>query len=136
MYAIGYYSIHVLPPYDNGQSYTTAAVQYNQSSGLSWAVIAIIASAISIVVIFAIATLLIVCLVYKRRSFMRRRNQTYSVTQPTSDYTPVPPRGYQPVATDDYTTTPTVPSSDVPSEPPPEYTPSVSTDDVPMLTVQ
>ena len=50
----------------------------------------------------------------------------YTPTQPTSDYTP---RGYQPVPTDDYTTTPTAPSSDVPSEPPSEYTPSVSTDD-------
>ncbi|XP_065914887.1 uncharacterized protein [Dysidea avara] len=47
-------------------------------------------------------------------------------TQPTSEYTPVPPRGYQPVATDEYTTTPAVPSSDdIPSEPPPKYTSSV-----------
>ncbi|XP_065913892.1 uncharacterized protein [Dysidea avara] len=59
----------------------------------------------------------------------------YTPTQPTNHYTPVPPRDYQPVATDDYTTTPTAPSSDVPSEPPPEYTPSVFTDDVSMLTV-
>jgi len=58
----------------------------------------------------------------------------YTPTQPTSDYTPVPPRGYQPVHTDDYTTTPAAPSSDVPSEPPPEYTPSVSTDTVPLVT--
>ena len=109
--------------------------------------------------------LLAICRVYARHSRTRQRNQTYVITQqrprilvarvtrttvpsgspppppytptkPTSDYTPVPPRGYQPVATGDYTTTPTAPSSDVPSEPPPEYTPSVSTDDVPMLTVQ
>ena len=58
----------------------------------------------------------------------------YTPTQPTNDYTPVPPRGYQPVATDDYTTTPTAPSSDVPSEPPHEYTSRVSTDDVPLVT--
>ncbi|XP_065914679.1 uncharacterized protein [Dysidea avara] len=58
----------------------------------------------------------------------------YTPTQPTNDYTPVPPRSYQPVATDDYTTTPTAPSSDIPSEPPPEYTPRVSTDDVPLVT--
>ena len=51
----------------------------------------------------------------------------YTPTQPTSEYTPVPPRAYQPVATDEYTTTPAAPSSDdIPSEPPPEYTPSVS----------
>ena len=57
----------------------------------------------------------------------------YTLTQPTSDYTPVSPRGCQPVSTNDYTTTPTAPYSDVPSESPPEYTPA---DDVPMLTVQ
>ena len=56
----------------------------------------------------------------------------YTPTQPTNDYTPVPPRGYQPVATDDYTTIPTAPSSDVPSEPPPEYIPTA--DDVPLLS--
>ena len=58
----------------------------------------------------------------------------YTPTQPTSDYTPVPPRGYQPVPTNDYTTAPTAPYSDVPSEPPPEYTPSVSTNTLPVVT--
>jgi len=47
----------------------------------------------------------------------------YTPTQPTSDYNPVPPGGYQPLLCDRYTT-PDTPSSDVPSEPPPEYTPS------------
>ena len=118
---------------------------------------------------FGIIVLLVICRIYVRYSYIRRRNtQTYIVTQqqrpriliarvtrttttvpsgppppppytptqPTSGYTPVPPRGYQPVATDDYTTTPsTAPPSDVPSEPPPEYPSGGSTDDVPILTV-
>jgi len=103
--------------------------------------------------ICGIVVLLVVCRFYVRYSLTRQRNNaTYGHTQsgtlvarvtrtttdpsgppppppytPSSDYTPVPPRGYQPVHTDDYTTTPTAPSSDVPSEPPPEYTTSVST---------
>ena len=115
--------------------------------------------------VFGVIVLLVICRIYVRYSYMRRRNnQTYMVTQqqrprlliarvtrtttvpsgppPPPPYTPkqptsalIPSGDNQLVSTDDYTTAPTAPSrDDIPSEPPPEYTPSVSTDTMPLIT--
>ena len=49
----------------------------------------------------------------------------YTLTAPRPEYTPVPPRGYQPVPTTDYTAANNA-SDNTPSDPPPEYTPAAN----------
>ncbi|XP_065915394.1 uncharacterized protein [Dysidea avara] len=148
--------------YDSHYYYTEDTEHYDSSSGA----IIVSSIVVAVLTVVVVTLLIICLVYIRRSFLRRQNNRTYIVTQqrrprilvarvtrttvpsgppppppytptqPTNDYTPVPPRGYQPVATDDYTTTPTAPFSDVPSEPPPEYTPRVSTDDVPILTVQ
>ena len=125
---------------------------------------AVVGTTIGGLSICGIIVLVVICRIYVRHSLIRRRsNQTYIITQrrprilvarvtrtttvpsgppPPPPYTPkqptsalIPSGDNQLVSTDDYTTAPTAPSrDDIPSEPPPEYTPSVSTDTMPLIT--
>jgi len=145
--------VHSCSNYLLFQFLVTSATNDDDSNNIDGkSVITIIGAVIGVLVVVAISCIL--CLAYLKYYQFRQRNfiaqqrrprilipgvtstttlasgppppPPYSPTQPNSDYTPVPPRGYQQVSTNDYATAPATPSSDVPSEPPPEYTPSVS----------